>query len=45
MGNTTYSGPLRSENGVQLVSRESTGIVHDRTQGLTFPKGGAVYSS
>ena len=38
MGNTTYSGPLRSENGVQLVSRESTGKVHDRTQGLTFPK-------
>ena len=38
MGNTTYSGPLRSENGVQLVSKESTGKVHDRTQGLTFPK-------
>ena len=38
MGNTTYSGPLRSENGVQLVSKETTGKVHDRTQGLTFPK-------
>jgi hypothetical protein len=33
MANTTFSGPIRSENNVQLVSKTaSTGVVHDRTQ-------------
>ena len=32
MGNSTFSGPLRSENGVQLVNKAS-GKVHNRTIG------------
>jgi hypothetical protein len=33
MANTTFSGPVRSENNVQLISKTaSTGLVHDRTQ-------------
>jgi len=33
MANTTFSGPIRSENNVQLISKTaSTGLVHDRTQ-------------
>ena len=33
MANTTFSGPVRSENNVQLISKTaSTGVVHDRTQ-------------
>jgi len=33
MANTTFSGPIRSENNVQLISKTaSTGVVHDRTQ-------------
>ena len=43
MGNTTYSGPLRSENGVQLVSKESTGIVHKRTLGTAAKDARRVY--
>jgi hypothetical protein len=43
MGNTTYSGPLRSENGVQLVSKESTGIVHNRTLGTAAKDARRVY--
>ena len=35
MANTTFSGPVRSENNLQLISRTaSTGVVHDRTQGF-----------
>ena len=35
MANTTFSGPVRSENNVQLISKTaSTGVVHDRTQGF-----------
>ena len=35
MENTTFSGPVRSENNVQLISKTaSTGVVHDRTQGF-----------
>ena len=35
MANTTFSGPIRSENNVQLISKTaSTGVVHDRTQGF-----------
>ena len=43
MGATTYSGPLRSENGVQLVSKESTGVVHNRTLGTTTKDARRVY--
>ena len=35
MAKTTFSGPIRSENNVQLISKTaSTGAVHDRTQGF-----------
>ena len=35
MANTTFSGPVRSENNVQLISKTaSTGVVHARTQGF-----------
>jgi len=35
MANTTFSGPIRSENNVQLISKTaSTGVVNDRTQGF-----------
>ena len=34
MAKTTFSGPVRSENNYQLVSKAaSTGIVRDRTMG------------
>ena len=33
MANTTFSGPIRSENNVQLISKNTTtGVVADRTQ-------------
>jgi len=33
MANTTFSGPVRSENGFKTISKTaSTGVVHDRTQ-------------
>ena len=33
MANTTFSGPVRSENNVQLISKTAaTGVVHDGTQ-------------
>ena len=32
MANTTFSGPVRTENGFKLISKTaSTGVVHDRT--------------
>jgi len=35
MANTTFSGPVRSENGFKTISKTaSTGVVHDRTQGF-----------
>ena len=38
MANSTFSGPIRSENGVKLVSKNSTsGLISDRTIG-DFPK-------
>ena len=38
MANSTFSGPIRSENGVKLVSKNTTsGLVSDRTIG-DFPK-------
>ena len=34
MAKTTFSGPVRSENGMQLVSKTAaTGVVHNRTVG------------
>jgi len=34
MANTTFSGPIRSENGVKLISKNATsGLVSDRTLG------------
>ena len=34
MANTTFSGPVRSENGMQLISKTAgTGLVHNRTVG------------
>ena len=34
MANTTFSGPIRSENGMQLISKTAaTGVVHNRTVG------------
>ena len=34
MANTTFSGPVRSENGFKNISKTaSTGVVHDRTYG------------
>ena len=34
MANTTFSGPVRSENGFKLISKTATtGVVHDRTFG------------
>ena len=33
MANTTFSGPVRSENGFKTISKTAaTGVVHDRTQ-------------
>ena len=38
MANSTFSGPIRSENGMKLVSKDSTsGLISDRTIG-DFPK-------
>ena len=38
MANTTFSGPIRSENGVKLVSKNTTsGLISDRTVG-DFPR-------
>ena len=34
MANTTFSGPIRSQNGMKLISKDSTtGLVSDRTLG------------
>ena len=38
MANTSFSGPIRSENGMKLISKNSTtGIISDRTVG-DYPK-------
>ena len=38
MANTTFSGPIRSENGMKLISKNTTsGLVSDRTVG-DYPK-------
>ena len=34
MANTTFSGPIRSQNGMKLISKDSTtGLIQDRTLG------------
>jgi hypothetical protein len=38
MANTTFSGPIRSENGMKLISKNTTtGLISDRTVG-DYPK-------
>ena len=35
MANSTFSGPVRSENGFKTITKTaSTGVVHDRTYGI-----------
>ncbi len=44
MANTTFSGPIRSENGVKLISKNATsGLVSDRTLGTTAKDARRVY--
>ena len=44
MANTTFSGPIRSENGMKLVSKNTTsGIVSDRTLGTPIQDARRVY--
>ena len=43
MANTTFSGPIRSENGMKLVSKNTTsGLISDRTVG-DYPKDARRY--
>jgi hypothetical protein len=43
MANTTFSGPIRSENGMKLVSKNATtGLISDRTVG-DYPKDARRY--
>ena len=44
MANTTFSGPIRSENGMKLVSKNTTsGLVSDRTLGTPIQDARRVY--
>ena len=44
MANTTFSGPIRSENGVKLVSKNATtGLISDRTFGTPAKDARRVY--
>ena len=44
MANTTFSGPIRSENGVKLVSKNTTsGLISDRTLGTPIQDARRVY--
>ncbi len=44
MANTTFSGPIRSENGVKLISKNATsGLVSDRTLGTPVKDARRVY--
>ena len=44
MANTTFSGPIRSENAMKLVSKNTTsGIVSDRTLGTPIQDARRVY--
>ena len=43
MANTTFSGPIRSENGMKLISKNTTsGLISDRTAG-DYPKDARRY--
>ena len=43
MANTTFSGPIRSENGMKLISKNTTsGLISDRTVG-DYPKDARRY--
>ena len=44
MANTTFSGPIRSENGMKLVSKNTTsGLISDRTFGTPAKDARRVY--
>ena len=44
MANTTFSGPIRSENGMKLVSKNATtGLISDRTFGTPAKDARRVY--
>ena len=44
MANTTFSGPIRSENGMKLITKNTTsGIVSDRTLGTPIQDARRVY--
>ena len=44
MANTTFSGPIRSENGMKLVSKNTTsGLISDRTLGTPIQDARRVY--
>ena len=44
MANTTFSGPIRSENGMKLISKNTTsGLVSDRTLGTPIQDARRVY--
>ena len=44
MANTTFSGPIRSENGMKLVSKNTTsGLISDRTFGTPIKDARRVY--
>jgi hypothetical protein len=44
MANTSFSGPIRSENGMKLISKNSTtGLISDRTLGTPIQDARRVY--
>ena len=44
MANTTFSGPVRSQNGMKLISKDSTtGLISDRTLGTPIQDARRVY--
>ena len=44
MANTTFSGPIRSENGMKLISKNTTsGLISDRTLGTPIQDARRVY--
>ena len=44
MANSTFSGPIRSENGMKLISKNTTsGLISDRTLGTPIPDARRVY--
>ena len=44
MANSSFSGPIRSENGMKLISKNSsTGLISDRTLGTPIQDARRVY--